>query len=1402
MRDQDLTLAIEFTATDKGLSGKINLTKAELEKLNKIQRDGVPVSDNAVASNRRHERSLFALKAGAAAVVTGLAALSLKTISVIRDTERMTAQLVTATGSLNGGAAAFERLNQFAKQTPYTLQQSVESFKTLKNLGLDPSERAMRSYGNTAAAMGKDMTQMIEAVADATTGEFERLKEFGIKTKQQGDQVTFTFRNVETTVQKSSKNIQEYLLGIGETHFADAMSNQMDTIDGKLSNLEATVNDFFRVLGDDNAAMDAFKKGIDWVTEAIDNATVALKFFKANLKAEEIAENTQAIADTIKSIESANEELARRNNKTGRSYQGLIKGIKENVAELKILGEEYTKLHPVIVKATKDAANLDNQNKKNNNSTGKFNKNLAQTKNKLDDMTGPMSVYTALLEEGERLTLSMRTEQEELTDTFERYAALLQTGAIDQETYNRAVAKSITTFNHSSVTAKKASQQITQTADPFYEAWKNAFERLDDAGAQYWKNLFTGAENSLDSIKELTASWAAEMAHTLLTKPLTMNIQASILGTGSASGQAQSSLMGSQNNINSFSLPEGTVAGLDSFGASYFGAPAGSAGEFAAFDSVSFEQLGADGITGSMTGGTQGLGNMASAGLGGLFAGYGGASMTGNAFSGAALGAGQIGLMGGLSGMAGGAGFMAGAGGALAAMGPVGWAALAIGALAGSGAFGGDKDMTPDLNLNYNNAYNNNPGRPKGLYKFDYAENDVSTAYAGRFASFGFSTQHDAFDDEAKAKEFADAMTTRYATLENAIFSSFGKTISQEISDAMAQFNSGEIKFEDFAGSNDFTVAFSNIFSQIFAAVGVNANEDVARYKDVFVDAFNATGHVDTGVLAVSSVKSVMDNNTSRSFDDVVDSVILFTTKVTELDDQMTELAAITSLLNLEALNDDFATFVDSIGELNEFDGLASELFQLGSQLISVNTILQNTSQSAFELSMSGAELADNLVAAAGGIEAFNSKTTFYYQNFFTEEERRNDLIEQSEQVVAQFNEQFGEFGTVSISAKNSLRDYMSALDLTSAAEQKAYNAALNLAPALLDGANAMQAMINSIANLKQQSVSLAERYNDTLSKSNLEQKWATKITDVNQWLDSLTAKGVNQSTVDSYKINAGTVAGLDAQWAKLGDAIADNSSWFTEQFGNSFTSEATAILTGWTKDSAKWLQLSRVDAYGNSTLSKTVTSTNSALSDFSAGLSDAGNSLLSFINNLTVGALSPLSPVEQLDAMSSVYNEQFAAVRGGNTDMVSDLTATASSYLNAARDVYASSQDYTDIFNGVYGGLKALGLSLGGTLPSYSTGTSYVDGDQIAQIHDAEMVIDAQTSAQLRKYGIKSNTGGSNTAEVRALKQEITLLRQDLREQAQFAAKQRSQNTQAVNQSSDKIVRASRQTTSTMARV
>lgn len=181
--------------------------------------------------------SAFLKFAGPAALVAGSVATLSKVVSVTREFGTLNAQLITATGSAENAGVAFEAIQDFASSTPYDLQQVTEAFTKLVNLGLTPSEAALTSYGNTASAMGKDLNQLIEAVADAATGEFERLKEFGIQAKSQGDQVSFTFRGVTTTVGKNAAEIEAYLQALGENEFAGAMAERMDTLDGALSNL-------------------------------------------------------------------------------------------------------------------------------------------------------------------------------------------------------------------------------------------------------------------------------------------------------------------------------------------------------------------------------------------------------------------------------------------------------------------------------------------------------------------------------------------------------------------------------------------------------------------------------------------------------------------------------------------------------------------------------------------------------------------------------------------------------------------------------------------------------------------------------------------------------------------------------------------------------------------------------------------------------------------------------------------------------------------------------------------------------------------------------------------------------------------------------------------------------------
>jgi len=145
-------------------------------------------------------------------------------------------------GNKEAAAAAFQEINKFAAQTPFELAEVTTSFLKLKNMGLDPSVKALEAYGNIASSMpGKTLNDFVEAVADAVTGENERLKEFGIKAKKDGDIINYTFQGVTTSVRNNSKSIEQYLKYIGTVKFAGATVAQSKSINGQLSTLKDNV---------------------------------------------------------------------------------------------------------------------------------------------------------------------------------------------------------------------------------------------------------------------------------------------------------------------------------------------------------------------------------------------------------------------------------------------------------------------------------------------------------------------------------------------------------------------------------------------------------------------------------------------------------------------------------------------------------------------------------------------------------------------------------------------------------------------------------------------------------------------------------------------------------------------------------------------------------------------------------------------------------------------------------------------------------------------------------------------------------------------------------------------------------------------------------------------------------
>ena len=244
------------------------------EKTKKTSKE-VDGSTKGIGESYKTMGSSVASSIGKVVAALGLMQVGRMFADTVMETEKLRGALVTMTGSTENATAAFDQLTVFASKTPFTLDQSVNAFIKLKALGLDPSERALQSYGNTASAMGKDMMQMIEAVADASTGEFERLKEFGIKAKSEGDNVSLTFQGVTTTIGKNSGEIQEYLLAIGEVQFAGAMENQMQRLPGLLSNLQDNIDGLFRKIGDSG--------GITLFGSAISLASAAVMLLTDNI---------------------------------------------------------------------------------------------------------------------------------------------------------------------------------------------------------------------------------------------------------------------------------------------------------------------------------------------------------------------------------------------------------------------------------------------------------------------------------------------------------------------------------------------------------------------------------------------------------------------------------------------------------------------------------------------------------------------------------------------------------------------------------------------------------------------------------------------------------------------------------------------------------------------------------------------------------------------------------------------------------------------------------------------------------------------------------------------------------------------------------------------------------------
>lgn len=189
-------------------------------------------------------RNMTKIAAVGAAAGAGMAAVfKSQFVDTAAQFEKFGLVLETLEGSSDKAKKSMAWVSDFAAKTPYDIEQVMESFVRLKSYGMDPVKKGfLKTLGDAAAGSGKELMQYVEAVADAMTGENERLKELGITAKKNGNRIMYEYQVNGKTIRKvaNANNramIQDTLQAIWNQKYGGAMDKLSKSWGGMTSNL-------------------------------------------------------------------------------------------------------------------------------------------------------------------------------------------------------------------------------------------------------------------------------------------------------------------------------------------------------------------------------------------------------------------------------------------------------------------------------------------------------------------------------------------------------------------------------------------------------------------------------------------------------------------------------------------------------------------------------------------------------------------------------------------------------------------------------------------------------------------------------------------------------------------------------------------------------------------------------------------------------------------------------------------------------------------------------------------------------------------------------------------------------------------------------------------------------------
>ena len=278
MAEVELNIKVQIAELQKDLKNvqeSLKKLDKQTEETQKSMQQNMQGTSKAVKSVGTAFVAAFAIKA--------VTKLTKSIIAVRTEFEKYRAILTNTMGSAGAANKEFDKIQKFALETPFALKTLTDAFVRLVNQGFKPTMKQMRLLGDLAASSGKDFIQLTEAIIDAQTGEFERLQQFGIMAKKEGDKITFTFREQTTQVAFTSKAIREYILSLGELEgISGAMAVVSETLGGQIDILRDKWVHLLDVMGEKTEGV--FSWALEKLNELLDGITTFTERSDATLR--------------------------------------------------------------------------------------------------------------------------------------------------------------------------------------------------------------------------------------------------------------------------------------------------------------------------------------------------------------------------------------------------------------------------------------------------------------------------------------------------------------------------------------------------------------------------------------------------------------------------------------------------------------------------------------------------------------------------------------------------------------------------------------------------------------------------------------------------------------------------------------------------------------------------------------------------------------------------------------------------------------------------------------------------------------------------------------------------------------------------------------------------------------